>query len=70
MFEFISANAGTIAAGLVVFGGAAAVIVKLIKDRRRGKCAACGCACANCPKSRRADTETAARSRAAKEPPR
>ena len=41
MGEFFSANMGTIAVGLVVLGIALAIVIKLVRDKRKGKC--CGC---------------------------
>ena len=43
MFEFITANLGTIVTGLVILAVAAAIVIKLIKDKRKGKCCSCGC---------------------------
>ena len=37
---------GTWITGIIVFGVVAAIIVKLLKDSRKGKCA--GCSCADC----------------------
>jgi hypothetical protein len=42
MLAFLSENLGTIAAGLVVTGIAAAIIARLVRDKRQGRCAGCG----------------------------
>jgi hypothetical protein len=48
MLEFLSENIGTIIVGLVVAGIVAAVIIKLVRDKKKGKCV--GCNCGSCPK--------------------
>ena len=50
MFEWIASNIGTIIISAVLLGIMTAIIVKLIKDKRRGR-SSCGCGCANCPMS-------------------
>ncbi len=47
MFEFLKENIGTIIVGLVVLAVVAAIIVKIIKDKRHGK-SSCGCGCEHC----------------------
>ena len=42
MTELLAANMGTIVTGLVVLAIATAIVIKLIKDKRRGKCCSCG----------------------------
>jgi hypothetical protein len=53
MPEFIAANAGTIITALVVLGVAAAIVCKLVRDKRKGKCAGCNCGCGGCSEARR-----------------
>ena len=48
MLQAIADNAGTIAVTLVLLGVVTAVVVKLRRDRRRGKCS-CGENCGCCP---------------------
>jgi hypothetical protein len=48
MPEFITQNMGTIVTGLVVLAIAAAIVIKLIRDKRKGKCAGCNCGCGGC----------------------
>jgi hypothetical protein len=55
MSEFFAANLGTIATGLVVLAIATAIVIKLVRDKRRGKCCSCGCGGGDCPQSDNAD---------------
>lgn len=48
MIEFFINNLPTIIVGLVVFGVFAAVVVKLIKDKKNHK-SSCSCGCEGCP---------------------
>ncbi len=48
MLRSIADNAGTIAVTLVLIGIVAAVIVRLIKDKKQGK-SSCGAGCGCCP---------------------
>lgn len=48
--NFIINNIGTIIIGLMVFALIAGVVVKLVKDKKKGK-TSCGCGCSNCPSS-------------------
>lgn len=50
MLTFIADNLATIIIGLILFVIIAAIVIKLIKDRRNGK-SSCGCGCENCPSS-------------------
>jgi len=50
MLEFITANWATIVVGIVVLVIVAAVVVKLIRDKKMHR-SSCGCGCANCPMS-------------------
>ena len=47
MLEFLSAQLGTILTALVLLGLVCAVIVTMIRNRKKGK-SACGCGCAHC----------------------
>jgi hypothetical protein len=40
-------NMGTIFTALVLLGIVTAVILKIVRDRRKGKCAGCSCGCAS-----------------------
>ena len=47
MLDSMAQHLGTVAIGLIVAGVVAAIIVKIVRDKRRGKCA--GCDCGGCP---------------------
>ena len=52
MFEWISANIGTIIAIVIVALIVAAAVFVLVRDKKRGKSifgSSCGGGCANCP---------------------
>ncbi|MDR2694641.1 MAG: FeoB-associated Cys-rich membrane protein [Chitinispirillales bacterium] len=61
MVAFLSNNAGTIFAGLILLGIVAAIIVKMCSDRKKG-CCAYGCGgCGSrdsCEKRRRVASES------------
>ncbi|MDR2610323.1 MAG: FeoB-associated Cys-rich membrane protein [Clostridiales Family XIII bacterium] len=44
MFDALRENAGTIVVGLILLGIVAAIIIKLARDKRKGKCVSCDCA--------------------------
>lgn len=48
--RFIIENTGTIIMALIVFVLVAGIVIKLVKDKRKGK-TSCGCGCSNCPSS-------------------
>jgi predicted permease len=48
MLNYIAANLATILVGAVVLAIVAAVVVKLIRDKKRNK-SSCGCGCSGCP---------------------
>ena len=48
MFEFISANLGTILVGAVVLAMIVAVTVSMVKKRKSGGSCSCGCGCSDC----------------------
>ena len=48
MFDFIAKNIGTVAIGLIVAGVIAAIIAKIVKDKRKGKCVGCDCCSNDC----------------------
>ena len=50
MFAWISANIGTIIICAVLVLIVAAIIFKLVRDKRKGK-SSCGCTCAHCAMS-------------------
>jgi hypothetical protein len=50
MLEFITQNLATIIIGAVVFLILAAIVFKMIKDKRNHK-SSCGCGCDNCASS-------------------
>ena len=47
MLEFLSEQWGTILAALVLLGLVCAVIVTMIRNRKKGK-STCGCGCSSC----------------------
>ena len=50
MLAWFSENIGTILICAVLLAVVAAIIVGLVRDRKKGK-SSCGCGCANCPMS-------------------
>lgn len=50
MLTWIKANLATIIITAVLLVIVAAIIVSIVKDKRRGK-SSCGCKCASCPMS-------------------
>jgi len=36
---------GTILIGLILLGVVAGIILKIVRDKRKGKCAGCSCGC-------------------------
>ena len=47
--DWIIANIGTIIVALAVFGIVAAIVIKMIADKRDGKhSCSCGCGCESC----------------------
>ncbi|MDE6722947.1 MAG: FeoB-associated Cys-rich membrane protein [Eubacterium sp.] len=50
MFAFLTENLSTIIIAVIVIGILAAIIVKMIKDKKKGK-SSCGCGCENCAAS-------------------
>ena len=47
MLDFFVNNWGTLLAGVIVLAVVILVIVKLIRDKKKGK-SSCGCGCSNC----------------------
>ena len=47
MISWIVANAGTIAAALIVLAVAGGALFVVLRDKKRGK-SSCGCNCAHC----------------------
>lgn len=50
MLTWIKANFATVIISAVLLVIVAAIIVSIVKDKRRGK-SSCGCKCASCPMS-------------------
>ena len=50
MLTWIKANLATVIISAVLIVIVAAIIVSIVKDKRRGK-SSCGCKCASCPRS-------------------
>jgi len=50
VLSFLAANLATILVGAVVFAIIAAVVVKMVKDRKRN--ISCGCGCSGCPNAK------------------
>lgn len=48
MLNFLADNAGTILVGAVLLAIVVFVIIKLYRDKKRGR-SSCGCGCENCP---------------------
>ena len=44
-------NWGTVMVGLIILGIVAAIVYKLVSDKKKGKCPGCDCGCAGCPMS-------------------
>jgi hypothetical protein len=55
MIIFIAENIGTIAVGLVLLGIVMAIIIKMLRDNRKGK--HLGSDCVACPKSSYCNTK-------------
>ena len=51
MFIFIAENLGTIAVAAGLAGIVAAIIVKMVQDKRKGKSIGCGCGCESCSRA-------------------
>ena len=51
MLPWIAANIWTIIICAVLIGVVAAIIVSMVRKKRKGKSLSCGCGCANCPMS-------------------
>ena len=52
MLTYLSQNLGTIVIGALLLGIVAAIVTKIVRDKRKGKNPGCDCgtaACANCP---------------------
>ena len=47
MLAWLAANLGTIVVTLILIGIVAAIIVKMVKDKKQGK-GSCGCGCEHC----------------------
>lgn len=50
MLTWLSANIGTIIVSAILIAVITMVIVKLVKDKKKGK-SSCGCGCSNCAMS-------------------
>ena len=48
MFQWIGENAGTIIVSIALAGLAAGIVIRMRKDKKRGK-STCGCNCSCCP---------------------
>ena len=48
MFRWIVENAGTIAVSLLLIGLVSLIVVRLLKEKKQGKCS-CGGNCGSCP---------------------
>lgn len=48
MINWLSTNGASLAVGLVVAAVVAAIILKMIRDRKQHK-STCGCSCSGCP---------------------
>jgi hypothetical protein len=62
MIDFLRQNLGTIVTLLVLAGIVAAIVVKFVRDKRKGKSIICNCgceACDECPAARPDDKKSA-----------
>lgn len=50
MLIFLKENFSTVVVGLIVAGIVAAIIIKMFRDRKKGR-TGCSCGCENCPRS-------------------
>lgn len=57
MVTFFLENIGTIIVSLVILAVVAFIVIKMIKDRKKGK-SSCGCGCSNCPSSSMCHSKT------------
>lgn len=48
MFQWISANIGTIVISIVLIAIIAAIIISMIRDKKKGKSVSCGGDCSSC----------------------
>lgn len=48
MFHWISENTGNIIAMVILAAVVAAIVINLVKQKKRGK-SSCGCSCGSCP---------------------
>lgn len=48
MLSWIGENSGTILVGLILVAVIAGILVRMIRNRKKGK-SSCGCGCASCP---------------------
>lgn len=50
MLVFLKDNLSTIIIGLIILAVVAGIVVKMIRDKKKGKTSCnCGCGCENCP---------------------
>ena len=50
MLAFLKENLSTIIIGLIILAAVAGIVVKMIRDKKKGKTScSCGCGCENCP---------------------
>ena len=50
MLLLLSENIGTIVVALILAGVVAAIVVKIVRDKQKGKCVGCDCCCGKRPK--------------------
>ena len=48
MILWITSNIGTVVAAFIIVAIIAAALVKIIKDKKKGR-SSCGCGCSHCP---------------------
>jgi mannose/fructose/N-acetylgalactosamine-specific phosphotransferase system component IIC len=46
---FLAENLGTLLVGLAVAGIIAAIVIKMARDKKKGRHAGCNCGCEGCP---------------------
>lgn len=48
MLTWLCENAATLVIGGLLLAAVAAIVVKIVRDRKKGK-STCGCGCSSCP---------------------
>ena len=51
MFAFMAENLGTIVVAALLAVIVAAIVIKMARDKQKGKCVGCSCGCDSCPQA-------------------